>query len=652
MRIKSLRNWIVGCVTAIALSFGGVAAAEEVLLIQNNTPWGYSYWYDVMADYGLNYTTINYSQVASENFADYDLIIIPSQQPGSFNSTINSYMYKFDDYIENDGGKLILMLSTWTVYTPYITTLPFSASGSHSSYSSYFYNVNQSHPIMAGVAASGYSNYSSHGDMSNYGSADVLTTNDWNDTSSYFIQSGAGGAYVSYLTLEWYNSYDTYVIGWNVVDYLLWGLCSDDDGDGYQADDCGGDDCDDTNAAVNPGATEICDGYDNDCNGLTDDEEGQGVSGCTTFYYDGDGDDYGLTGLDQCWCDGSGSYTATLDGDCDDQDAAVNPGEVEICNGVDDDCNGSVDDGLDFVDWYPDTDGDGFGNGAVWVTTCDGAPAAGWVETGDDCNDNDPTIYPGATEVCNGIDDDCDGTVDDGLLFTDWYIDGDGDGFGNPGYSVSTCDGAPGLGWVDNGSDCDDGDAAVYPGAPEICNGLDDNCDGVAGNDEVDADGDSYLICEGDCDDTRSTVYPGAPNLCDGIPDNDCDGITDDNEADVDGDGWSLCGGDCNDSNDAVYPGAIDVCDGISDNNCDGQSDPLETDNDGDFSSECEGDCNDADPWFNIQDVDGDGTTTCDGDCDDLDPSINVDDADGDGWSTCTGDCDDNDPTLNLDDAD
>ncbi|MDP7112092.1 MAG: putative metal-binding motif-containing protein, partial [Myxococcota bacterium] len=126
-----------------------------------------------------------------------------------------------------------------------------------------------------------------------------------------------------------------------------------------------------------------------------------------------------------------------------------------------------------------------------------------------DCDDTDETSYPGADEVCDGQDNDCDG-----VLPTD-EEDGDGDG------------------WSGCGGDCDDGDAAVFPGAEEGCDGVDTDCDGILGETEVDADGDGFFAaCDGpsggpDCDDTNPEVFPGAPDLCDDIADNDCDGATD-----------------------------------------------------------------------------------------------------------------------------
>lgn len=150
----------------------------------------------------------------------------------------------------------------------------------------------------------------------------------------------------------------------------------------------------------------------------------------------------------------------------------------------------------------PDADGDGHQ-----------AAACG----GDDCNDSNPAVYPGAAEVCdNGIDDDCDGGIDEGCPVCD--VDGDGfDGF--------QCSG---------GSDCDDTRADVYPGAPELCDGIDNDCDGTAdeGCATCDADRDGFLadtsLCGGsDCDDANPLVFPGAGETCDNGTDDDCDGLID-----------------------------------------------------------------------------------------------------------------------------
>ncbi|MCO4769651.1 MAG: FG-GAP repeat protein [Deltaproteobacteria bacterium] len=252
------------------------------------------------------------------------------------------------------------------------------------------------------------------------------------------------------------------------------------------------------------------------------------------------------------------------DEDCDDNDASVNPGQGESCDGKDNDCDGAIDEGFD-------EDGDG------WMT-CGEQP---------DCNDSDPLIYPGAPERCNGLDD--DGAGGGG--------DGDGDG-------VTACDG-----------DCDDTDPTVYPGAPELCDGIDNSCDGVLADLEMDGDGDGATGCPGDdCDDSDPTIYPGAPEVCDGDDEN-CNGLIDE-DFDADGDGVSSCSDpvDCNDADATVYPGAPELCDN-RDNDCDGAVDEdTVQDADGDGWSACGGDCNDADPNISPDGLEfPDGV---DGDCD------------------------------------
>ena len=177
------------------------------------------------------------------------------------------------------------------------------------------------------------------------------------------------------------------------------------------------------------------------------------------------------------------------------------------------------------VDADPDADGDG-------------------VVASEDCNDADASVFPGAEETCNGVDDDCDNETDEGVRET-FYYDNDGDGFGNPLLSVEACT-AP-SGSVADGTDCDDTNTEIFPGAVDVCNEIDDDCD-----DEIDEDGDETIYADMDGDGWGDNDSPGT-----GCPSS----------------GWALEGGDCDDDDPQVSPGqSTDYCDG-QDTDCDGDID-------------------------------------------------------------------------------
>ncbi len=437
-------------------------------------------------------------------------------------------------------------------------------------------------------------------------------------------------------------------------------LSSDDDGDGYSEVDG---DCDDADASLSPGATEYCDGIDNDCDGSTDEASAADAS---TWYLDADGDGYGDPAYSVIACTSPSSHVADSS-DCDDSSAAVSPSASELCNGVDDDCDGAVDEAsaVDAATWYLDSDGDGYGDAGSTTAACS-APS-GYCADATDCDDSDGATHPGADEHCDGHDDDCDGTVDEASAVdaATWYLDSDGDGYGDAGSTTAAC--SQPSGHVALGTDCDDGDADAWPGADEWCDGHDDDCDGDVDEDDAldastwhpDVDGDGWgdvsnastscsapsgSISDGsDCDDHDAAVFPGADEWCNGY-DDDCDGVVDEADAldastwyaDADGDGYgdpantqtactqpprtSTDATDCDDSLASVHPGALETWyDGI-DQDCDGNDNDRDEDG---FT--IEEDCDEGDPevnpdaveiWYDGIDQDCDGHSDYDWDWD------------------------------------
>jgi len=377
--------------------------------------------------------------------------------------------------------------------------------------------------------------------------------------------------------------------------------------------------------------------------------------------------------------DGDGYDSVAFDGeDCDDTNAGVYPDAVEVCNEVDDNCDGVVDEGV-IPTWHADGDADGAGADASTLESCE--QPSGFIAQGGECDDANASVRPSAIETCDGVDQDCDGSTDeDALDALSWYADADLDGYGDAVSTTTACD-VP-TGFVSDATDCDDTRGDVHPGAAETCDDADQDCDGSTDEDALDAltwyadaDLDGYgdatssiPACDAptgtvadatDCDDGDAGVNPGVTETCNDV-DDDCDGSTDEDaldaltwhaDADLDGYGDAVSTAtaceaptgfvsdatDCDDDDPDVYPDVTETCNDVDDD-CDGSTDEDPTD---------------ASSWYADADADGYGdaastTTACDAptgyvedatDCDDDDPGVHPGGIDfpGSGDGNCDG---------------
>ena len=405
----------------------------------------------------------------------------------------------------------------------------------------------------------------------------------------------------------------------DVDEGLIGTFYSDEDGDGYGSDDSAvescepiegmveaGGDCDDENAEVNPWALELCDDVDNDCNGVVDGDDALNLE---FWFEDADGDGFGTMDVYVEACTVPDGYVDNID-DCDDADPDVNPEGIEICDGVDNNCDMVIDpnDAVDALTWYMDNDLDGYGDPDDTYVSCE--PPAGYISDSSDCEDDLPLVNPDGTEICNGLDDDCNGMTDEGFEFETYYRDNDGDGRGDPDGALVHC--TRPAGYVMDFSDCNDDNYWAHPDMPELCDSVDNDCDGEIDEEIVsvtyypDVDGDgfgdasgeprvdcipptAYVIDATDCDDSEATINPGEIESCNGR-DDDCDGELDEGLTlttfyyDGDGDGFGIpditeeaCDAppgfvlydtDCDDEERTTRPGAYEMCNDIDDD-CD-----------------------------------------------------------------------------------
>ncbi len=399
-------------------------------------------------------------------------------------------------------------------------------------------------------------------------------------------------------------SYDNLKVSCRAANNLV-----DQDGDGFDNSV----DCDDINPNVFPGAQEICDNIDNNCNDQVD----EGLT--STYYQDFDGDGFGNPEVSIESCSGIVGYSLN-NTDCDDMNPSINSAATEIpANGIDEDC-----DGVDGTIQVIDNDNDGFSES-------------------EDCDDNDPNINPAASEVCDGVDNNCDGQIDEGMPMSTYYIDLDGDGFGSPEMIMESC--AMLEGYSLNSDDCDDTNASINPDAEEIPNnGIDENCDGGPDVFGTDNDADGYFD-DVDCDDNNPNINPGAEEICDGV-DNNCDGQVNESftletyysDGDMDGygvgEGFIDCqqppdtstqGGDCDDSNPDINPGAEEIPNNDIDEDCNGEALIIDLDGDGWNSDD---DCDDSEGSIN-PDASDDSVNGIDENCDGVDGPSSINEIDG-----------------------
>ena len=171
-----------------------------------------------------------------------------------------------------------------------------------------------------------------------------------------------------------------------------------------------------------PGATELCNEVDDDCDGLVDEDISVGL------YLDADGDGHGDPNQPSPSCQETEGYVIYSD-DCDDSNPEIYPYRQETCDGIDNNCNGEIDE-LANQFFFADNDGDGYGDPAITIQSCD--QPSGYVNDNQDCNDQDPFQNPAANETCNSLDDNCDGLIDNESVDAPlWYYDIDGDGYGS-----------------------------------------------------------------------------------------------------------------------------------------------------------------------------------------------------------------------------